>query len=307
MTLDDCDSIFELALQSKSESEFRFLIEPLFNHYQILSLEIGRGTIFWRARQISEKPYLNLSELDYPPANLAKTGRLNDINEPCFYISAREETALAEVEAQDGQLIQLAGFRILNEAPIRLAVIGEFSNVQKNGYMRFPGQDPDMVIANILNGMPHQAALTKLYIDRFFAHVLSDPNASKNGYLFCRALRHSIYSINPSSGIVFPSVKDSGGFNLAIKAEASDQSFQNVACVVVKINKIRKFGMIEFDIVQSALHLDDNNNFIWKDQSNPYEIGIYGLTKDEYEAALIATPNSNTLLNITRSNNYRKS
>ena len=44
---------------------------------------------------------------------------------------ARIETALAEVDAMEGQLVQLAGFRVKNESPIRLAVIGKYANVQK--------------------------------------------------------------------------------------------------------------------------------------------------------------------------------
>ena len=163
MTLDECETIFDKALASTTEAEFCYLIEPLFTEYEILSLELGRGSIFWRARLILDGPYTSLSEMDYPPAEYAKVGRLNEIGTPCFYISAQMETALAEVEAKEGQRVQVAGFRILNEAPIFLAVIGEYSNVQKCGYMHFVGKDPDMTLSKILNSIPRQDALKKIY------------------------------------------------------------------------------------------------------------------------------------------------
>ena len=178
MTLNDCESIFDQALSSTSELAFCRAIEPLFKQYAILSLEFGRGSVFWRARLIKTDVYPNICDLDYPPPEHAKIGRLNDIGAPCFYISARKETALAEIGVTEGQLVQLAGFRIKNESPIRLAVIGEYANVQKNGYMHFAGRDPDMTSAKILHAMPRQDALKKIYIDKFFASVLADPDAS---------------------------------------------------------------------------------------------------------------------------------
>lgn len=285
MNLDECEYIFDRALRSNSEAEFCHAIDPLFDHYEILSLEFGRGSIFWRARLIESEPYSNLSEMNYPPAEFARAGRLNDRGAPCFYISARKETALSEIEAKEGQLIQLAGFRILNETPIRLTVIGEYSNVQKNGYMHFTGQDPDMTISRTINSMPRQEALKKIYIDKFFAHVLADPNASSSGYVFSRALSQAIYSRVSAGGIVFPSVKDRGGFNIGVKADESDRSFQNVSCVTAKIGKSRRFGIIEFEVIKSAEQLDDDLNFVWMPSGEPDVIGIYGMTKDEYEIA----------------------
>lgn len=298
MNLDECEYIFDQALRSSSEAEFCHAINPLFEHYEILSLEFGRGSIFWRARLIESEPYSNLSEMDYPPAELSRAGRLNDRGSPCFYISATKETALAEIEAKEGQLIQLAGFRVLNEETIRLAVIGEYSNVQKNGYMHFAGQDPDMTISKIINSMPRQEALKKIYIDNFFAHVLADPSASSSGYLYSRALGQAIHSRVCTGGIAFPSVKDRSGFNIAVKADESDRAYHNVSCIVVKIGKPRKFGMIEFEVTKSAEQLDDDLNFVWMPSGEPDVIGIYGMTKDEYETAAAGQNDRNGLLNM---------
>lgn len=301
MTLDDCESIFNQALTASSELEFCNFIEPLFKEYEILSLEFGRGSIFWRARLIENDIYPNLSELDYPPPEKAKQGRLNDPHVPCFYVAARKETALVEIGVKEGQLVQIAEFRIKNEAPIRLAVIGEYANVQKNGYMHFAGRDPDMIISKMINSLPRQKALKKIYIDKFFASVLADPDASSNNYTFSRALSKAIYSRISAEGIVYPSVKDRGGFNVAIQSEPSDKSFHNVCCLVVRIGKPRDFGLVEFTIEKSAERLDNDWNFVWSEGRDPEIFGMYNMSKEELEIASCNPSDRNTLLHILHS------
>jgi len=306
MTLDDCERIFHQALSSESGSAFCDVVEPLFKEYEILSLQFGRGSMFWRARLIDSEVYPNISDLDYPSPELARQGRLNDRGAPCFYIAARKETALAEVGAMEGQLVQLAGFRIKNESPIRLAVIGEYANVQKNGYMHFAGRDPEMAIAKIINAMPRQEALKKLYIDKFFASVLADTDASASGYMFSRALAQSIYSRVGADGIVFPSVKDRGGFNIAVQTEPSDRSFHNVSCLVVRMGKPHQFGLIEFTIVKSAERLDDDWNFIWLEGADSETIGMYNMSKEEFEMASRKPSDRNNLLHMLHAHTGRR-
>jgi hypothetical protein len=283
--LNACEKIFGQALSSDSESAFVFAIEPLLKEYEILSVEIGRGLTYWRARIINGEPYSNVRDLGYPPRELVKEGRVNDRGVPAFYISERKETALAEIEAREGQLVQLAGFRIKVDSPLRLAVFGEFANVEKNGYMRFCGQDPNSTIAQRLNAVPRRDALKRLYIDRFFAHILADADASANGYRFSRALAASIYSKIPADGIAYPSVKDRGGFNIAVKAEPSDKSILNVCCMVVRMGKSREFGLVEYEIVKTVHGLDDKWNFIWSQTTDKEIIRMYNLTKEEFDSA----------------------
>lgn len=289
MNLDECEVIFEKALGAESEAAFRTAIEPLFREYEILSVVLGRGDIFWRARVIAGcDAYGNLADLDYPPPQLARVGRLNDAGSPCFYASMRRETALAEVGAKEGDHVQLAGFRVLLESPVRLVLIGEYSNVQKNGYMHFAGADPDRVISRGLNKLPREEALKRLYIDKFFAHVLSDPEASANGYRSSRALAASIYAQNQADGIVFPSVKDRGGFNIAVPAAPSDRCFHNSCCVVVRMAKPRLYGIIDYAVVKTALKLDSSLNFVWSENRGPEMIRLYNLTQEEYAKSVRA-------------------
>lgn len=289
MDRDQCDAIFDRVLTAGDESEFCHYIAPLFDVYQILSVGLGRGNIMWRARLVEDQLWSNLCDLDYPPADKARVGRLNDTNSPCFYVAKDVETALLEIEAKEGQLVQVAGFRILKGEMLQLIVIGEYANVYKSGYVHLTGVDPDRTIHKLLNQDGPEVAQTVLYIDRFLASVLNDPHARENGYMFSRALGALLHSkIKSADGIAFPSVRDPGGFNYAVHPKPSDRVFQNVACLLVRVGKSRRFHFVDHDIISAAQRIDDDLNFIWSDQDS-HKVGtmyLYGMTKEEYDLAM---------------------
>jgi len=285
VNLDQCEAIFDRALASRNEAEFCHHITPLFDVYEILSFGFGRGSnTFWRARLTEAGPWACLKDMGYPPAEKARTGRLNDAGAPCFYLAGRVETALLEVEAQEGQLIQLAAFKIDSEEMVSLILVGEYTYVHKTGYVRLTGVDPAGTITSILNGMSPENAVVTIYIDRFFASILSDPHARESGYMFSRALGAALHSrIKDADGIAFPSVRDSGGFNYAILPEPSDRVFQNVACALARIGKLRRYGLVEYTFAGCADSLGVEDSFIWADPYQPNTLGMYGMTKDEFE------------------------
>ena len=244
----------------------------------------GRGDTFWRARAIEHTPWPNLKDMDYPPPDKARLNRLNDRGSPCFYVANRMETALLEIHAQEGALIQLAGFKIAAEEELRLIVVGEYASVHKTGYIKLTGVDPQGTISKIINQMPPDDAAATIYIDRFFAAILSDPDAKDSSYMFSRALGAALHArIGSADGIAFPSVRDSGGFNYAILPEPSDRALRNVACALVKVQKVRRYNFVEYEFVGCADGLDDGSNFVWMNPYEPNIVGMYGMTKDEFD------------------------
>lgn len=283
MNLDACERVFDDVLSSNTEAEFCHRISALFGIYEILSVGIGRANIFWRARLIGDRAWSNLFDLDYPPADKARVGRLNDAGSPSFYVADSIQTALCEIECEEGQLVQVAGFRVLKEEILRLIVIGEYANVQKSGYMHFSGTDPGRTIRRLINEKESKA-LPLIYMDKFLASIINDPGARESGYIFSRALGAFLHSRVEADGIVFPSVRDRGGFNFAVNPEPSDRVFHNVACVTVRVGKKRRFGIQEYEVTASATGLDEELNFLWPSSYQPGQMHVYGLTKEEYEA-----------------------
>ena len=128
---------------------------------------------------------------------------------------------------------------------------------------------------------------------------MSDVNAKSENYFKTRALGATIHSKISADGIAFPSTKDKGGFNIAIKATPFDEKMHNVSCLVVEIVRERRYGLLEYKILKSAQKIDEEKNFCWSASQNPKLTGIYGMTKDEYEFGMKSSHNKSTLMDMT--------
>ena len=188
MTLDECDRSFERVRAASTPAEACYALTPLFDAYSVISIELTRGTVFWRARIAQDQPWISIKEMGYPKKELVRRGRLNDERSPCFYAATRENTALAEIDAKAGDFVQIAGFRVKLETPIRIAVIGELHHIQKTGYLRLTGIDPELSLNRYINSLGKEHGESLLYIDAFLAHLLADVDAGQNDYMLSRAV-----------------------------------------------------------------------------------------------------------------------
>ncbi|UVS84989.1 RES domain-containing protein [Burkholderia glumae] len=286
MTLDECENVFRAVRQAGSISEACFHLTRLFDSYELVSIELKRGeTVYWRARSAGERQWPNISDMAYPPAEIAKCGRLNDIGDPCFYAATREETALWEIEAQAEQHVQLAGFRPLHETPIRIAVVGELFHVYKTGYLRLVGTDPDGSMRRLINDFEPNYAKRLLYIDSFLADLLADPKAAESNYMLSRAIAGMIYRKGELDGIMFPSVRDHLGMNLALRASAFDEKMQAVCCFHGKVKRKRSYGFIDYDVLREIERIDDNGAPVWIEAPSEKIRRFFNLSRKEFEAA----------------------
>lgn len=285
LTLDQCEGLIESALASTTREAFQKFVSPLVEEFGILSFGIGRGLTYWRARIVEKDRYDLLDDLDYPPPELVKRpGRLNDIQAPCFFISSTLETAVAEVQPEPGQLVQVAGFRIAPDKILQLIFLGEYYNVEKRGFTSYSGHDPGNTVRRLLDEHPFDERRTHLLIDNFFAHIISDKEASRNNYLHSRALRDLLLAKVSAHGIAFPSARDPGGVNFGVLPGPSDEIFHNVCCLVAKVGKKRRFASHDMEFVSVVGGLtDDRKGFIWEPDPRPTRIAMYNMTKDEYD------------------------
>ncbi|EPK3482628.1 RES family NAD+ phosphorylase, partial [Acinetobacter baumannii] len=283
MNLDDLDLLFEDALKSLSPNDFINHIEKALDCYQVLSFNFERGSVFWRARKIQSNFYKHIDDLSYPPKDLVNCGRINDKESPFFYLASRRETALAEINSKENDIIQLAGFKIKENENLRIAVVGEFWNVFKTGYVKFLGQDPKGCINRLINSSSKDLARNLIYIDKYFSEILADTKAVENEYLFTRTLSNKLLKKAHTDAIAYPSVKDAGAYNLAVEANKSDIVFENVICLTLKIKSIKKWGIYDYRILSAAEGIDENGNFIWHKNTEFTKTPIYNLTKSEMD------------------------
>jgi RES domain len=287
MTFDECDHQFEKVRAASSLSEACFALEPLFDAYEVVSIELARGnSIFWRARIAESCPWTSIEKMGCPPAQQVVVGRLNDRYIPCFYSATRENTALAEISVKEGDFVQLAGFRPMVETPIRVAVIGDLYHTYKTGYLRITGSDPGLSVNRYINELGKESGERILYIDAFLASLLADTNARKINYILSRAIGSMIYRNTDIDGIFFPSVRDSLGMNLVLKYSSFDSKVLPVCCIHSRVNKLRSFGFIDYDVLQDVEQISDEGGLVWLKSQDKFIRRFFNLTKEEYDSAL---------------------
>lgn len=273
MRIDEIEDYCELILNSSDPIEIENTFKILLTYYKCSSIKLSRENTFWRARNLEGRAFFkNIADLCYPPKNLTTSGRMNKANEPILYLSTRKETALAEIDIKEMEFVQVAGFRIVHEKELAVSIVGMFWNVFKNGGVPLILKDPNnqvfdylkYLMANSYEDIP----LILIYIDKFFANILSAVNASENDYLHTKVLSKIIMDKSKSVAIAYPSVKDEGAYNLAVKADVSDTLFENVSCSVLRIDRKKKYGIFLSKIENISENIDNLGNFVWMDTSN---------------------------------------
>ena len=298
MNLGECDRIFAQVHGASSPSAICHALQPLFDQYEVINLELNRGTVFWRARSTEDKPWAAIAEMEYPPAEYAKPGRLNDEKTPCLYAATREETALHEIGAKENDLVQLVGFRAKLETPIRIAVFGELLHVHKTGYLRLTGSDPGRSMSRYLNSQGVERGRRLLYIDAFLSHLLADAEAKNSEYVRSRALASMVYRNSDIEGIMFPSVRDPLGMNIALQPTPADLKIHAVCCLHVRVTRVRAFGFIEYEVISEAEQTTTDGMFVWARPHLPPRRRFFNLTKEEHEAAMRSANDPSAFMDV---------
>lgn len=283
MNLEECDAEFENIESSRDSDAIRLSFLRLLEDHPDINLGFGRGGIYWRARLSDRWGFTCESEVGYPPPSIARAGRLNDVGSPCLYLSAKRETALAEIGAEAGNYVHLVGFRVLADQILRTIAIGELGHVQKTGYVRITGVDPKLTIARLLNRYPPEQGLRVVYIDSYLGSVLSDPDARESDYLRTQILAKLLYRRSQAVGMFYPSVRSPLGINLAVSAPAADSLFHSAASVVVRVKRVLRFGYFDFDIVRTAKDVGADGQFMWQTPEHPQHMHVFHLSKEEHD------------------------
>ena len=301
MTLDDCETHFTAIRLSRDALEVRSRLRVLLDAYPVVSFELGRGSVFWRARKVGVKPHDNAADVGYPPIAATPQGRLNDLGAPSLYAATRRTTALREIGVAAGDHVQVMGFRVKPDRTLRLGAIGELFHVYKTGYIRSLGKDPENALSRILNGEGLDEGTRLIYIDAFLASLLADPNAPDKDYLASRALAALAYEDSGADGLFYPSVQDDHGMNVAIKPGQYDIATHVVCCQFIKVDRVREFGIVDFQVLQEAANVDDYGNFEWRTPGAQNITRFFGLTEREHHF-LTSQPQSdgNAFLELTK-------
>jgi hypothetical protein len=94
-----------------------------------------------------------------------------------------------------------------------------------------------------------------------------------------------IYRNTEVDGIFPPSVRDTLGMNLALKPSSFGLKVHPVCCIHARVNKLRSFGFVDYDVLQDVEQITDEGELIWLDPQEKSIRRYFNLTKEEYDSA----------------------
>jgi hypothetical protein len=247
-------------------------IEKLLNWYIEsfggLNFKFGYDRPIIRARLCSSiEGFSHVSELHSPPPEVASIGRMNEKGSPMFYASYHIGTALAEINAKEGDIVQIGQFQLpeQSDSGIRCLAIGEIYNAY-HGTSTISQTMFNQIrkLIDRLGKNDIRGLLSYLYMDALSAELLNDLSASEKDYIYSRTLSRLLLEKHPEiDGLIFPSAKIKGTANISLRPKAVLTKAKVVSSQVIKIVKLYPYGLCDFEVVKQAKGERADGKIIW--------------------------------------------
>jgi hypothetical protein len=208
--LDLIDAFGSMSLEEKKA----FLVRLVRTHVT-LSLEWGKGWTYRRTRKLDPgvRPE-TVDELVWRKGMPARLGRANPAGFEVLYLSDRMDTALREAGVQH-DTVAVAEFAVRDDRSLRVAPIGEFTQVQRTGRGYLLGAHSDL-ITKLLNACDPDEALSMMITDAF----LQERFLSDDSYELSSQIALAIFRKDPEiAAVAFQSRRQPGGVNFAVRVE----------------------------------------------------------------------------------------
>ncbi|BCG08755.1 RES family NAD+ phosphorylase [Buttiauxella agrestis] len=244
------------------------LLKWYLNSYGGINFKFGYNSPIFRARKcLTEHGYNNISEIYPPPSEKCTVGRMNEEGQAIFYGAFSPGTALAEINAKEGDYVHVARFQLpeKSDAGIRCFAIGEVHNAYHGVNTISLGMFNE--IRDLIRRLGEddiRGLLSYLYMDAFSAELLNSIRAHEVNYvysrIFCRLLLGKYKDVD---GIIYPSAKVKGASNIVLRSESVEEKIQIVGNDVLKVKKMYPYGIVELDLVKSAKGQTLNGDIVW--------------------------------------------
>ncbi len=259
-------SILGSTIASEIEKGLRIVIE----YYGIINFNLGNTLPFWRGRICaSSDGFKNIKELSYPPRELTKAGRLNDLHAPLLYLSMNNLASLEEINASKGNYVNSIAYKIIGENKLRCGILGEITHVARSGRALI-SEELGTHLNRILNETEYEAGKSFVFTDAFLSSILRDRNASKTNYIHSRTLAKLVFEKHPGfDAIVYPSIALESAMNLAIKPESADRFLEILGISVMRVRKKYDYGIFDFELLRNAKGYEKNGDIRWDKKFKP--------------------------------------
>ncbi len=244
------------------------LLKWYLESYGGINFKFGYERPIFRARKCeSEHGYNNISEIYPPPSSKCTTGRMNEEGQAIFYGAFSPGTALAEINAKEGDYVHVARFQLPEKADagMRCFAIGEVFNAY-HGVITISFE----VFNEIRDAIRRigeddiWALQSYLYMDSLSAELLNSIYAQEENYIysriFCRLLLGKWQDVD---GLIYPSAKVKEASNIVLRLESVNSKIQMVGNEVLRVKRVYPYGIVDLDVVKSAKGHTPDGRIVW--------------------------------------------
>lgn len=157
----------------------------------------------------------------FPPLNAVTHGRMNSLNEPMLYLSDRKDTALTEIsDSKNSVSAHFIGLAPKEEKDSFFTLVGEIFDIYRRGAGDIIYGDTAKTVNSMINGCNRDEAARLIISDRILLELLCSNKTYVDTSFVAKLLRDK----SPNAdGILYPSVRQYGGRNVALRPESLDK------------------------------------------------------------------------------------
>lgn len=257
------EEIVDICNQIKNSKDRDFISEG----FRLLLSQLPMGfhdvtaTTVWRARKTDDdhpEGFERISDVIYPPAEVAIAGRLNTNGSSVLYATISNHGCLAEVCAEPGDKVQVSAFTLKPEQKLHCGSLGGIVRAHKWNSEDF------FLVQKTLAPYSEEKKTSIFLIDSFLADIFSDVQAKNNNYLHTTTLADVIRDGKKElDAIVYIGVESVGAKNYAIHPNAM-YKFNIPDMYLIEITQKHPYGFYEWSVLRQRESYD-NEVIIWKD------------------------------------------
>jgi hypothetical protein len=261
------DSLRAIDLRRINDSELRDRLDGAFRLADVRQLiYLNENQVWHRGRPCPEgKRYDRVADISYPKENQSY-GRASGPGQSVLYASRNISTVLSELGTASGQCVQLMATRVKPGAICKSDIIGEFAYIHNSG-LSLLGYDKSIELVESLRAKPDDLLLRTVLLDAFLADQFAQRVKRGHDYRLTSAVAQMLLQSRAES-IMFPSVEQHGGLNIAVPGEIFDDKFEVLWSDLVRVHYLG-YGQYKIEVLASSSQIAGDGCIKWS--ANPVQ------------------------------------
>jgi len=205
----------------------------------------------------------------YPPdKDNIKLGRANAEGEQILYACLDNPiTIYSELSCEEESTLNLLTFKAKEGEKIIVAPIGQIDHIRRYGKAYLAPDEYTNLLRDILDKLSSPVRLAAYLADAFFADEFSKPDPKFDNeetdysqyYITSLIAKEMMQSGNTPDGIIYPSVKLAGGYNVALTPDAFHSKCELTGFEGHFITKNLGYGMMTVHTYAHGTIIDDED------------------------------------------------